>query len=184
MKPLETVMDICANTITEHYTFAKIISRRFCSKIGFDFTEDIEAEGFVGLVKAANSYKISKKLTFKSWAAFKIRSEIQGYIGYKYKTKKGRAEKIAIKIAINELDFIYEASPSRFEKDFCNRDLIRELMKSIPSTWQEVIFLYYIRGYTLREIGEMKGYTKANASRLRTRAIEKMNKALKRVEAR
>lgn len=41
-------MTIAQMVIREHYNFAKVISRRFCNKIGLDITNDLEAEGFVG----------------------------------------------------------------------------------------------------------------------------------------
>lgn len=170
-------MTIAQMVAEEHYTFAKIISRRYCLKIGFDMTEDLEAEGLVGLVKATNSY-MPGKLSFKSWAAFNIRSEIRSSIKNNFRTKKGQARMGAITISIGDIDALYESSSS-IESKFCNKSQLRKLMGSIPERWKEVIILHFVYGYNLREIGVMKGYTKANASRIKIAAVRKMRSALK-----
>lgn len=132
----------------------------------------------MGLVKAANSYKTGGA-TFKSWAAFKIRCEIRDYIKQHYRTRKGRAKRIAVAISVDELDMLCEIPSKSAEEKLCNKNLIRMLMKNIPKGWQEVVFLYYIWGYNLREIGDMKGYTKSNASRIKKAAIIKMRRSVK-----
>ena len=172
-------MTIAQMVAEEHYTFAKIISKQYCFKIGYDMTEDLEAEGLVGLVKATNSY-MPGRLSFKSWAAFKIRSEIRSSIGNNFRTKKGQARVGATIISIDDIDALCESSSSSIERKFCNKNRIQKLMYSIPEKWQEVITLYFICGYNLREIGVMKGYTKANASRIKMAAVRKMRSALKR----
>lgn len=163
--------------IEEHCSFANAISRRYCRRIGLDITEDIEAEGIVGLVKAADSY-LASKLSFKSWASFKIKCEIREYIKRQFRGQKGDAKKRAIMIPIEDLPI--ETSVDGLEKGVCNKDQIRKLLKHIPKDWREVITLYYVNGYSLREIGKIKGYTKSNASRIRLAALKRMGKVGKR----
>lgn len=166
-------MTIAQMVAEEHYTFAKIISKRYCFKIGFDITEDLEAEGFVGLVKATNSY-MPGKLSFRSWAAFNIRNEIRSSIKNNFRTKKGQARMSATTISIDDIDALCESSSNSIERKFCNKNRIQKLMYSIPKKWQEVIILHFVYGYSLKEIGDIKGYTRANASRIKREAIIKM----------
>ena len=161
-----------ANAIAEeHFDFAKIISRKYCRQIGFDCNEDIESEGLVGLVKAINSH-LPLRLSFKSWAAFKIRTEISTYIKDQFRTKKGMAKKQAIMVSVEEVDLVRNV----LEKQTCVKDQVSKLLKFIPEHWRKVLILHYIRGYSLKEIGDSKGYSKANASRIKMAALRKIKK--------
>lgn len=157
----------------KYYTFSKMISKQYCRKIGFGITEDLESEGFVGLVKAANSYKPGR-LTFKSWAAFKIRSEIQSSIKNNFRTKKGLARTNTTTISMDDTDALHEVFCNSIENKICNRNQLRKLMSFIPERCKEVIILHFFYGYRLREVGDMKGYTRANASRIKREAVETM----------
>ena len=165
------IMNATNIIIEEYYIFAKIISKRYCNQIGFDMTEDIEAEGFVGLVKAVNGH-LPGRLSFKSWASFKIRSEIRDYIKRQLRGQKGEAKKQAITVPLEDVEISVDGA----ERKVYKKDQIRKLLRLIPKSWQEVIILYYVKGYNLREIGKIKGYTKANASRIKIKALRRMKK--------
>lgn len=165
--------------IEEHFNFCKIISKRYCNSIGLDVTKDISAEGFVGLVRAANSHNPDKS-PFKSWAAFKIRCEISNYIKSQFGTKKGKSKREAVQFDIEENNFRLEDTSSNTEKRVINKDRVSKLLQCISEKWKKVIRMHYVGGYSLAEIGILNGYTRSNASRIKRAALAKMLKQQRR----
>lgn len=164
-------MTIANTVIEEHYVFARKISEHYCNLVGIAFTEDICAEGFVGLVKAANSYQ-ANMLPFKSWAAFKIRCEIREWVKSQCRGLKGEARRQAVMLPFD--DWSSEFAIDGLENAVRIKDQIYKLLECIPVTWREVICLHYMKGYTFRRIGEINGYSKNNASAIHMRALKRM----------
>lgn len=157
--------------IEEHYVFARKISEHYCNLIGLGFTEDVHAEGLVGLVKAANSY-LPSKLSFKSWAAFKIRCEIREWIKSQFRGQKGDARRQAIIFPLE--DWSSELTIDGLEDAVCTKDQICKLLERIPVTWASVIRLHYMEGMSFKKIGDKNGYTRNNASAIHIRALKRM----------
>jgi RNA polymerase sigma factor (sigma-70 family) len=163
--------------VEEHYIFAQKISEHYCNRIGIDFTEDICAEGLVGLVKASNCHQ-TNLLSFKSWAAFKIRCEIREWIKSQFRGQKGEARSQATILPLENCS--NEFAVDGLENVVCNKDQIYKLLECIPANWREVICLHYMEGYTFKKIGEKLGYSKNNASSIHMRALGKMKDSIEK----
>lgn len=161
--------------IEEHYIFAQKISEHYCNLVGIAFTEDICSEGLVGLVKAASSYR-ANLLSFKSWAAFRIRCEIREWVKSQCRGLKGKARRQAVILPFE--DWSSELTIDGLEDAVCTKDQICKLLERIPVTWASVIRLHYMEGFTFKKIGEMNGYSRNNASAIHVRALKRMRELL------
>ncbi|WP_022852801.1 FliA/WhiG family RNA polymerase sigma factor [Thermodesulfatator atlanticus] len=59
------------------------------------------------------------------------------------------------------------------------RDLLAEAIDDLPEKEKLVLSLYYYEGLTMREIGEILGYTESRISQLHSKAIKRLRAKLK-----
>ena len=63
------------------------------------------------------------------------------------------------------------------------QEKVKEVIDKLPDKERELIRLYYYKGMTLDEAGAKLGLSKSWASRIHARALERMAKMLRAMEA-
>ena len=62
------------------------------------------------------------------------------------------------------------------------RRIVNELISALPEQESQLIRAAYFEGLTLQEAGQRLGISKAWASRLHARSLERLGRSLKRLE--
>lgn len=144
--------------IEENINLVYYVVNRYFNKFG-DYEEFI-GEGFVGLIKAADSFENSKKLKFSTYACNCIHNEICRYLNVQnYNCRKANIGASSIE------EKIYDNSELTF-KDLleCNEDYsiayvnnLLEIIDGLNYKNAKFICLKRMEGYGWREIGKMLG---------------------------
>jgi len=144
--------------------------------------DELTSIGTIGLIKAANSFNLDKKVKFATYASTCITNEI---LMYARKTKKDRVVTSLDTVLSSDMDGgeltlmdvlsddrVGEFSDSFIEQD--NIDDMKEAIAKLPEREQELLNLYYHSDLTQKEVSERLGFSQSYMSRL-------LNKSLKRV---
>lgn len=154
--------------------------------------EDLEGDGFVGLMRAAQSYDASKGASFKTYAWFRIVGAIRDGIRQQqattgYHRKRGRVARL---VDLDEVisdhtedtfgDFLADPRVD-IEGDLLAKEKHAALDTAPLSTRERVVLKASLGGMALPALGEYYGICESRASQLRASAIRKVQAQLRRV---
>ncbi len=143
------------------------------------YLKDFVSEGIIGLIKAVDSFDLSKNVDFPNYAIKCIRNQMLMF--YKYKYIKHSTTDSLLSIDENDVCLKKETDPYLVyeQNDFLNR--IMELFVNLPDRTREILKLYlgfYGKCYVTKEIGEMFGISQSYTSRLIRKTLSKIKNTL------
>ena len=148
--------------------------------------DELTSIGTIGLIKAANSFDIDKKIKFATYASRCISNEI---LMYARKTKKDRATTSLESVIhtdydggeITLMDMLSDETIEDFSTSFVEHDNmedVKEAIAQLPEQQQNVLNLYYSGELTQTEVGNELGFSQSYMSRLRNRALKSVRKII------
>jgi len=154
--------------------------------------EDLVSYGILGLIKAINSFDLSKNIEFTTYAAICIENEIKMYLRRikKYENIDSINKSFISPKDGNELfyeEVLYDKI--NIEKDFIKKDvnrIIKEFILKLPSREKEIIMLYF--GFykevklTQREIANQFNVSQRYISKIIKKVLIDLKKELEKVD--
>lgn len=154
--------------------------------------KDLVSIGSIGLLKAINTFDLTKGVEFSAYATKRINYEILMFLRklkknqivdsidrVVFKDKDGSEIKLGDRL-YDSSDFIEDYEKTEIHK------IIRELVKQLPNRDKEIIMLYFgfydDKIYTQKEIGNKLHLSQVHISRLISKIIEKLRKQLERID--
>ncbi len=129
--------------------------------------EDIFLEGIYGLIKAIDKYK-PQKGSFSTYATIWIKQSIRRFLQKERAQLKGRGY-LPVQEEEDE-QMTLEDMPAEEEEELISSDTesLRKKIEyaPIPERSKEILKLYFLEGYSLREIGERIGLSKERVRQL------------------
>ena len=152
---------------------------KFMNIYDTSYLKDFVSEGIIGLIKAVDSFDLSKNVDFPNYAIKCIRNQMLMF--YKYKYIKHSTTDSLLSIDENDVCLKKETDPYLVyeQNDFLNR--IMELFSNLPDRTREILKLYlgfYGKCYVTKEIGEMFGISQSYTSRLIRKTLSKIKSTL------
>lgn len=146
--------------------------------------KELVSIGIFGLIKAVNTYDLSRKFKFSSYAVKLIDNEILQFLKKLkrdqnidsldeaiYRNENDRERKLKDKLSDNN-DLV-----ENYEKEETNR-IIRKVVEKLPNLEREIIMLsfgfYDDKIYTQSEIAHRFNISQSNVSRLIKRIVKKL----------
>lgn len=150
--------------------------------------KDLVSIGNIGLLKAINTYDLSKGFEFSTYAIRCIDNEILMFLrklkknqnvdsidGVILTAKDGSEMKLVDKLS-DDIDFVED-----YENEETHR-IIREVVKELPNRDKEIIMLYFgfydDKIYTHREIADKFNISRSYVTRLINKIVKKVGKIL------
>ncbi|QDP42999.1 RNA polymerase sigma factor [Bacillus phage vB_BmeM-Goe8] len=144
--------------------------------------DELTSIGTIGLIKAANSFNLDKKVKFATYASTCITNEI---LMYARKTKKDRVVTSLDTVLSSDMDggeltlmdVLSDDRVGEFSESFTEQDNIddmKEALDQLPEKDREVLKLYYLNNLRQRGTGEALGISQSYVSRLQKRALKKV----------
>ena len=144
------------------------------------YLKDFVSEGIIGLIKAVDSFDLSKNVDFPNYAIKCIRNQMLIFYKYKYIKHSVNCDSL---LSINENDFCLKKETDPYllyeQNDLLNR--ILELFINLPNRTREILKLYlgfFGKCYVTKEIGEMFGISQSYTSRLIRKTLSKIKSTL------
>ena len=131
----------------------KKISRSYFL-VGGD-SDDVEQEGLLGLLRAVNTYDLSKNVPFSSFAAMCIDSSIKTAVRLsrgKNQTPLNDAEMISEKLALS----IVSDPEADFIESETGKEFVDKIFDGLSDTERKILNMY-ISGYKYKEIADEVG---------------------------
>ena len=144
-------------------------AREWQKKQSFLKFEELEAIGYLALVKAEKNYNPESGVKFSTYATICINNLI-----HKAVTKESTQSKLKAKLTKElENDMLLKEEKQFLDKEI-KADTIAEIMENLTIEEKELVNLYYIEGQTLKIIAEIKNTNGVNIYR----QLEKIKKKL------
>ncbi|HYA18887.1 MAG TPA: sigma-70 family RNA polymerase sigma factor [Bryobacteraceae bacterium] len=175
-----------AETSEQLDRLVQILAWRLLSQIprdaGIEMSDLIQA-GNLGLMQAARSFSSVEGAKLAGYAKFRIRGEMLDTV----RRHSGRGSRLALRRAIPAGADTHpvEEIAARAEDDPLDRltraerrTILREEIARLPKRDRTVVGLRYVKGFTLREIGEFLCVKESRACQIHHEAMERLRRAL------
>lgn len=149
--------------------------------------EDCVSEGFVGLIRAAKTFKTDQNTQFSTYAAICIKNQINMYL----RNQRSQVECVSIYKAINVdnegNEFTIEDSLADNKDWFLDIEkqesikLLYSVLNNLPDRERKIItMLYGLEGkrYKQKEVAELLGISQSYVSRLEKNILEKIRRMI------
>ena len=153
---------------------------KFMNIYDTSYLKDFVSEGIIGLIKAVDSFDLSKNVDFPNYAIKCIRNQMLMFYKYKYIKHSVNCDSL---LSIDENDFCLKKETDPYllyeQNDLLNR--IMELFVNLPNRTREILKFYlgfYGKCYVTKEIGEMFGISQSYTSRLIRKTLSKIKSTL------
>lgn len=189
--------------LIEYYLkFADIIARKAYTHFG-GIVEygDLLSDAVIGLIDAISKFDYTKGVKFNSYANRRIFGEIldaQRLRDWKARSHRDKEKKAINPVDVGEMGYLQDMfENSGFEprslaakidiekvenridtKNILNK--IKGNFDSLTDTERKVIILYYVKNMRIGEIGVRFGVSESRISQLKTNALKKLARVLKR----
>jgi len=182
-------------TVLNYTSFAKSIAGKICTNrnINDSWTRnDCESAAVESLIRAIDNYDESMGATIGTFAGIKIRGGVLDHLRMVSGTPRNCTDKAALlKVNFsnpenfNSFENSLAYSVNGTEGKVCNKDLVQKIFAHINTLkcredTIEILKLYFWDGYTLREIGDMKGISYTRVSQIILSVSRKVRKAFKK----
>jgi len=165
--------------IERHIQLPAIIANKIIPRSNaFD---DIEADGFSGLVQAADNFQPGRGADFQTFAWYRIRGAILDGARRNRRTM-ATADTAPLSAAKNVTD---RASPDIEDLIDRRRTLakLRDHVSRLPEREQQVARSHYFSGKTIQETAAEIGHSEFTTSRIHTRMLRQLREALSATES-
>ena len=159
-----------------------IVTKQF-QKVNYD-KKALVSIGIIGLLKAINTFDLSKGIRFSTYATTCIKNEILMFL--RKLTKDKNIDRMDIVMLYNEDKL---SDDSNLVEDYENeetRRIIREVVKSLPNRDKEITMLYFgfydDKTYTQAEIADKLNISQPYVSRLITQIVKNISSILESKE--
>lgn len=117
-------------------------------KVGKEFAEDIVQETFKNFFQNIRKGLLTQPISLKNYVYGIFKKVIADHFEVEEKEKKVLSKD-------NDEDFITDLTPEfeLIEKE--KIDIITEIIDSLPKMFKEIIILYYLEGYSVKEISAL-----------------------------
>jgi RNA polymerase sigma factor (sigma-70 family) len=155
--------------IVRHIDFSEKIARLNCKKYPAISFDELVSAAYMGLVIAANKYKLNRKTKFTTYAYLKINFSIRIYAKENYPSRS------RVKPFLHEqIDrSMMESIPCK-NKNSDESEIVEALTQGLNQKEKEIFLDYYLNGKRLSEIAVEKMVDKSKISRI----FEDINKKL------
>ena len=144
---------------------------------------DLISFGIIGLMKAIDTYDLTRNIEFSTYASKCINNEILMYLR-RMEKHKNTCSLDDMRTFIDGKEFKLEdaiSSEINIEKDYIDKEKylrIREIVNELPEKNKKIIMLYFgfynNKRYTQLEIAQMLSTSQDNISRTITKILEKL----------
>lgn len=164
--------------IVEHkYIADEIARRKKRSCIKSIQLSELKSAAYMGLIDAASKFDESKG-EFKIYAKYRVYGEINDYLRKYYGSRKRhsmRCWSLEVPAYTNNFNNTSPLSEIVGYEDesltqVSNEDSFEHLTSCLPILYKKIIYLYFLKGLSMKEIGELLGYCESRISQLVTRA--------------
>lgn len=128
--------------------------------------EDVAQDIFIEVMKSLKSFRSESKFTTWLWTITK--RQIADY----YRSKKWKEQQAQVETEISELDILDTHNPATETLD--DMIMLRKAMKSLPTHYQEIIYLRFIDGLKFHELAEVIGKSFEGTKSLFRRAVAEL----------
>ncbi|MCH5209452.1 MAG: sigma-70 family RNA polymerase sigma factor [Oscillospiraceae bacterium] len=137
--------------------------------------EDLLNSGISGVLRAFETFDVSRNTSFSSYAFFWIDAFLQKQLVLIRKT--------SYSLSLDALDetVVDDTNEAKFDAVF-NKFLCRQLLAVLETREREIIVLFFgldCRRHTLKEIGAKFGFSFQYAGKVKKRALQKMRNSYK-----
>jgi RNA polymerase sigma factor (sigma-70 family) len=146
---------------------------------------ELNGEACLALADAASRYREEYNIPFGAYATLVIRHRLLQAFTEWY--REGRlaftcfSDLIAQEGKTGPLAFDLPCrQPREPWQEVHAQDVIEQLRQKLPPQWFEILDLVYLHGYTLRQVGEMRGLKRDRVKRIVRKALERARKLWKR----
>lgn len=182
--------------VKRYLPYVKKLSKYVCSRLPDNIRfDEVQSYAYNGLLDAIERYDFNRNDSFEAYAGIRIKGSVydelrkQDWLPRAVK-EKGNINMVSID-QLRELDNAYEPislenneeyaeSESFIQPDFApggiDRMYLVELINKLKPVQKTVVFYYYYAGLTLKEIGNILGYTEGGISLVHKRAITNLRK--------
>ena len=148
---------------------------------------DLISYGTMGLISASEKYDPSKKLKFITYAGWKINSAMSDGLRSFFQAKRVHAKgklqvtirkppEVSIDDVVIPSHFAY--TPERIAERHLTAIAVRNAVASLPYRHRRIVYLYDLKGITMRNITKELGVTETRISQLRTEALKMLRDKL------
>ncbi|MFL0198343.1 sigma-70 family RNA polymerase sigma factor [Clostridium sp. WILCCON 0269] len=168
----------------------KLANRFYTGKTNSIDKEDLEQEGFIGLIAAADKYKfdIERPCKFSTYAVYWIYQKINGFIKTKNTNEETSLnipasgdEDIELMDCIEGVDYSFENVEEKIYNQQLHKELEETMNKYNTLREREILKLRYgwdnCKCMTCQQLGEMHNVTKVTINNIERTALEKMRKS-------
>ena len=145
--------------VKEYLPLVRSIATKY-NKLGIPH-EDLEQEGMIGLLEAADKYEENKGAKFSTYATYWIRKHIMAAVD---KEKKYSLNSTSLN------EEITEDKKTTIIKPSANVDLPSDM----PKDEKKVLTLLFQDEFTLKEISEQLGISRERVRQLKEKALRRM----------
>lgn len=153
---------------------------------------EIHAAAVDGLIDAAQRYDPARGVAFKKYARARIRGQITDYLrSIDHMTKHDRAianktgvERWGSPVSLDDNRMLAvslpsrEPDPSEIAERMQMAAILEAAASTLPDKLRAVLALYYTEDMTLRQVGEVMGYTESRACQVMGEAHARLRDAL------
>lgn len=147
-----------------------------CERYDYD---DLFQMGCIGLIKAAKKFNPKYKVEFSTYAVTWIRSQIYRYFSLEYRATGGEKGQISIYANVHDTEKVEIGdmlSTDDFVEKVDNSIYVKELLCILDNRERKVIEDLFFRNRVQTDIAKELGVSQIQVSRIRSKALKKMNK--------
>ncbi len=129
--------------------------------------EDLEQEGFLGILEAQKRFDPSKGVMFSTYAYFWVKKKVLAYLGQELDQKsQALSQKFMDEVAIDDVPFeeTYQSAKS----------CLAHLPEDMPDSEQEVLELFFDKRLPLSEIAKRLGFSREKVRALKVKALRRL----------
>jgi len=157
--------------VEDHISWAEVVASNFRKEKRIPIErEEAVSLGMVGLMKAARNYRKDKG-KFRSLAWVKIRGELKDWVKMSV-----RRNNFVPMVSLENLPIERLLSVNGTEKKVVDKDLVEKAFGFVTARQEQLIRLYYLEGYLMKDIAESLGVTESNVSFLIRKGMRKMRR--------
>ncbi len=136
--------------------------------------EDLEQEGFLGILEAQKRFDSSKGVKFSTYAYFWVKKRVLAYLGKELdQQSESLTEKLLSKVSAPTADCQPDCRADCGEES----SLLSHIPEDMPAMEQEVLELFFCEKLELNEIATKLGFSREKVRRLKFKALRRIKAA-------
>lgn len=170
--------------ICAYMTKATIIAKKLKKSLFYEDFDDLQSDGYMGIIKAIDNFDPSKVNNVNSYIATRIYGSIIDGVRQRNHYRKNLKnvnmfEFVSIEDNEHEIEKMIAKENVEDSVDVIfNAELIKNGIQVLREKNRKIIWLYFFADLTQEEIGAFFGTSTSNISQRITRSLKKMKKEL------